>query len=197
MTKKHELCLAVLLSILMLGIVFLSGSYASESQEVEFEIIEGGDISGYCEEAYFVVRTESEWEIIWEKHTIIREPPIPCPDINFSKNVVICAFMGKYPTAGYAISIERIWTDGGQAHVEIIKSSPPEDFAVAQVITCPYMFALLEKIDLQFVFHVAEKNGAVTDYVLTEFPTAIYAVLILVAFSVAIVALKSIKKLNP
>lgn len=61
MIKKRELCLTVFLLLLMLGVAFLNGGYASESQEVKFEIIESGDISGYGEEAYFVVRTESEW----------------------------------------------------------------------------------------------------------------------------------------
>jgi len=163
---------------------------------MEFEIIESGDISGYCEEAYFVVKTESEWEIIWEKHTVLQASPTLSPDVDFSKNVVICAFMGRCPTAGYAISIERIWTDGEQVHVEIIKSSPPEEFAVAQVITCPYMFASIEKLDLPFVFHVAEKNGAVTDYVLPEFSAATYLLVVFIALSAAIIALKDLKRLN-
>jgi hypothetical protein len=174
----------------MLGVVFLNGGYASENQEVNFEIIDSGYISGYCEEAYFVVRTESEWEMIWERHTILQEPPPSCPNVDFSKNVVICAFMGRCPTAGYSIYIEKIWTDEEQVHVEIFKRSPSGDLVVAEVITSPFVIASLEKIDLQFVFHVAEENGTTTDYVLPEFSTATYLLVAFASLSVALIALK-------
>lgn len=130
--------------------------------------------------------------MIWERHTILQEPPASCPDVDFSENVVICAFMGRCPTAGYAICIEGIWTDGELVHVEIIKGSPPEDFAVAQVITCPFIIASIESIDLHLVFHVAEEDGTTTDYVLPEFSATTYLFVVLAALSAAIAAFKAL-----
>ncbi len=197
MRQKRKLHLAFLL-IFMLGTVSPAfiWSYASENFEIEFEVIGIGDMSGYCEEAYLVVRTETEWEAIWEKHTLSELSATPHPRIDFTGSIVVCAFMGRRPTAGYSISIQRIWTDGKQVHVEIAKSSPPEDFAVAQVITCLFTFAMLEKTDLHFIFQATEENWSTNEYVLPEFSTITHVLLTLVILSAAIVKMKFSKRLN-
>ncbi|RLI41210.1 hypothetical protein DRO69_11865 [Candidatus Bathyarchaeota archaeon] len=192
MTLNRRVCFTVFLFLVQILILstsmFLKGSCASENREVEFNIIDSGDISGYLGEAYFVVRTEDEWESLWEIHTAPQLHPPKIPEVDFLNNVVVCAFMGKRPTLGYSISIEKIWTDGERVHVEVIKCSPPEDFALAEVITCPYVIVSMETTDLDFVFHVIE-DGKIVDYVLPEFSGTAYMLLI-IFLSVALVALK-------
>lgn len=161
--------------LLVFSKLILGGCYASV-RVVKFEILEKGDFSGYCEEAYFVVKAEDDWIEVWERHTLVREPKEPPPSIDFSVNFVVCAFLGQCPTAGYSMDINRIWTDGERVFVEVVKHSPPDGFAVALMITYPYVLVLVERIDMAFVFCVINRDGDIVEHVLAEFPSAIFCV---------------------
>lgn len=191
MRFKNGLCLAVFLVLLMLGStsLIIGRSQASTQQDLQFEVIDWGDQSGYGEETYLVVRTEAEWAKVWEKHTATRMPRTQHPEITFSKNMVICAFMGKRPTTGYGISVERIWTDGESIYVEIAKYSPPKNAIVGQALTYPYVFISLERTDLEVVFKVTEEDGTVNEYVLPEFPMVTFALIAFMVILAAMVAL--------
>jgi len=192
MTCKNALCFAAFLALLLLGTSsqFLKASEASENQDVEFGVIDRGDISRYVEETYFVIRTEAEWAKAWEKHTVPYVPKIPYPKINFFEKMVICAFMGERPTTGYSISVERIWVEEEKIYVEIAKSSPPKNAVVGEVLTYPYVFVSLERIDMEVIFHVTEENGTIVEYTLPEFPMMAFALAVFVVLSGALVALK-------
>jgi len=191
MRFKYEFCLAVFLALLVLGItsVIIEGSQASTKQDVEFEVVDWGDQSRYNEETYLVVKTEAEWAEVWAKHTASHMPTTPYPEINFSKNMVICAFMGKRPTTGYSISIRRIWAEGERIHVEIAKSDPPENLVVSEVITYPYVFASLERTDWRVIFTITEEDGTVNEVAIPEFPVMTFALTALMVLSAAIIAL--------
>jgi len=172
--------------------VTLDTGHASE-REVHFEILERGDFSGYGEEAYIVVTNEYEWITLWEKHILLREPKEPLPSIDFSRSLVVCAFMGKCPTTGYSIDIKRIWTDGEQVFVEVVKCGPHEGFAVGEMITCPYVMALTEKTDMPFVFQVLDVGNG-TAAMLAEFSSSAVMTLIVVLGCFAIFIKIKIKK---
>ncbi len=165
-------------------------SEASKSQDLEFEVISCGDISGYVEEAYVLVKDEVQWAEVWKKHTGPYVNEMPCPEIVFSEKMVVCAFMGERHTAGYRISVEKIWADEEKVHVEIVKDAPPKDSVVAQVLTYPYVFVSLERTDADVVFHVTEESGAIVDYVLPEFPLVSYVLTVFAVLSGVLLASK-------
>lgn len=191
MRFKYEFCLVGFLALLVLGItsVFIEGSQASTNQDVDFEVVEWGDQSGYSEETYLVVKTEAEWVEVWAKHTAPYMPTTPYPEIDFSKNMVICAFMGKRPTTGYSISIRRIWAEEEGIHVEIAKSDPPENLVVCPVITYPYVFASLERTDSGIIFTITEENGSINKVAIPEFPVMTFTLIAFIVLSATVVAL--------
>ena len=190
MRLKSKLCLVGFLALLLLStFLFIKGSQASENREVGFAIISQGDISGYGEETYLVVRTEAEWEDVWKKHTVSCLSPTSYPEIDFSGNIVICAFMGRRSTSGYSISIERIWADEERMHVEIAKYGPLENFTVPEIVTYPYVFASLERTELDFIFSVTGEDGTINEYILPEFPTMACMLIAFIALSMVIVVL--------
>lgn len=166
------------MTLLVCLILPFGNCYSAAEQEITFEILDVGDVSGYVEESYLVVKSEVDWVNVWKKHALIREPPEQPPEIDFTKNFVICAFMGTRPTTGYSINVEKVWTDGEKVFVEVVKRCPPEGMVVCQMLTCPYVMVLVERTEMHFVFHVANENGNVVEYVLSEFPSAINAVLL-------------------
>lgn len=158
--------------------------FASD-QEIEFKILEKGDVSGYCEEAYFVVKNVADWVIVWERHTSIREPKEPPPSINFSANFVVCAFMGQRPTTCYSIDVDRIWTNGELVFVEIVKHVPHKGFATGQIITYPYVMVLMEKTDMSFVFNITDEE--VPKSIVTEFSSSALWIILIVVFMMFLV----------
>ncbi len=181
MRHRNELNLITFI-LLMLSVTLplLKVGEASEKQDIEFEIIDYGDISGYDEETYLIVKTEAEWTNVWKKHTIPFLSEQSVPEIFFSEKMVTCAFMGKRPTTGYDISVEGIWVEEGKIHVEIAKRSPSKNTAVATVLTYPYVFVSLERTDLEVVFRVTEENAETDEFIIPEFSIATFAA----AFSV-------------
>jgi len=184
MQQRDNWHLVALLALLLLGFtsLMIGKSAAFEGQDIPFEVIDHGDISGYLEETYLAAKTESEWAEIWKNHTAPITTESRCPTIDFSKNMVICSFMGKRPTSGYSMSIGRIWAEGQTVHVKIVKHCPSNDSVVCQVITQPYMFALLEKTESEVVFEVEEETETNDSTPAPEFPTATLA---LAGFAIA------------
>jgi hypothetical protein len=193
MRLKCRVGLLFIMVLLVASMLFFKNGYSNGEKDIVFEILEKGDVSGCCEENYVVVGNEDEWVSVWERHALIREPAEPPPEIDFSKFMVVCAFMGRRPTTGYSIDIKRIWTDGEKVFVEVVKSCPPEGLVVCEMVTCPYVMVLVERTDMHFVFQVVDENGGTAEYVLSEFPLAKFAFLIFAFLLAAAVTLK-IKK---
>ncbi|MEM2280604.1 MAG: protease complex subunit PrcB family protein [Candidatus Bathyarchaeia archaeon] len=174
--------------------MFALGCGRASGQEIKFEILEKGDCSGYCEEAYIVVKTEAEWVKIWERHTFIRMPHEPPPCINFSRSLVVCAFMGKRPTTGYSINIERVWTDGEHVYVKVVKQSPYEGLVTCQMVTCPYVMILMEKMDIPFVFWIVDENGETGKHKLTEYSPAVLSGIMLTLLLMTTLIVKKLRR---
>jgi hypothetical protein len=116
--------------------------------------------------------------------------PPPCPEADFSKDFVICAFMGRRPTSGYSIAIERIWTDEERMHVQIVKISPPENFTVAQVLMSPYVFVSSEKVDMKVVSDVANGSRVIAEPILPELFSGGCLTIAFIALSGAVIGLR-------
>lgn len=190
---ENGLCLFTLLFLLVVPMLLFKNVYSIAEREINFEILEKGDVSGYCEENYIVVRNEDEWAEVWRRHTLIREPAETPPEVDFSKFMVVCAFMGWRPTTGYSINVEGIWTDGEKVFVEVIKRGPPEGLVVCEMVTCPYVMVLVGRTEMHFVFQVVGEGGETTEYVLDEFSSLVSVSVLFTFLFVTIIMLK-IKK---
>lgn len=192
MRRINVLCVAVFLALLLLSSTssILKVSKTLENRDLEFQVIDQGYISGYCEETYLVVRTEDEWAEVWEKHTTLHMVKMPYPEIIFSENIVVCAFMGERCTTGYSISVERIWTDEERIHVEITKCKPPEDAIVGEAFTYPYVFASFKRTELEIVFNITEEDGTIKEHILPEFTMVAITLTAFLFLSAVMVALK-------
>ncbi len=162
---------------------------ASESMDLEFDVFEWGVESGYTEETYLVARTQSEWDVIWVRHIAPYIPSTPSPDVLFSEKMVVCGFMGTRPTAGYSISINRMWVDGNRVHVELVKHNPGNQCVVAQVLTHPYVFASLNQMDIPVIFDVDVVTGTNEEPVIPELSFPEFTLATFLVFSILIFTL--------
>jgi hypothetical protein len=160
----------ILILVISCAVWMIEPNPALMEQELPFQIIASGGLSGNSEEEYLVIRTNTGWEALWTKHVIFVMPPPPAPGIDFSSELVVCAFMGERSTGGYSISIEQVWAYKGEIHVEVVKHSPPPDTAVVQVVTFPYVFVSMEKTAMDFTFDVTDEDGRNSSYQLPRSP---------------------------
>ena len=77
-----------------------------------------------------------------------RNPPV----IDFERNIVLVAFMGKKPSTGYAIGFEPwVHIEGGVARVRVIEQTPEPGTVLGMVITSPFVMARLARVDFREV----------------------------------------------
>lgn len=116
-------------------------------REVPFSTVDRGVTSGIKEAGFFVLKTEEEWRAFWRRHAS-STPPV----LDFSREMVIAAFMGEQRTGGFSIEIQKVEDKGGLLKVLVQKTLPAPESPVLQVLTQPYHIIRLAKTDLPVRF---------------------------------------------
>jgi hypothetical protein len=96
--------------------------------------LDKGDQSNVDDARQVVVRTEAEWVKLWNQHS----PDHKRPAVDFSRQMVIGAFMGSRPTAGFSIDILSTIQANGVLTVRYREVIPTRNAVTAQVITSPF-----------------------------------------------------------
>ena len=99
-----------------------------------FVSVAQGAMSNIEEPRTVVVRTAAEWQALWKEH----DPERPPPAVDCAQATVVGVFLGSRPTAGYAVEITAVKTEGTRTIVEYVERQPSRDDFVAQVLTSPF-----------------------------------------------------------
>ena len=111
---------------------------SSTEKALAFQTVAKGFRSGIRAPLQTVVRTESEWHALWQKHTSLQSNPPALPPIDFKSEIVVAIFLGEKPTGGSAVEItgaER--SDGALTVTYDEKSSRPGGMTI-QAFTQPF-----------------------------------------------------------
>jgi hypothetical protein len=96
-----------------------------------------------------VVRSAAEWKALWLRlPAVLDGRPAPPPKVDFAKETVLAVFMGRKPTAGYAVRIAEARIKGGKLVVTLRERTPPPGGVAAEVLTAPYCLAAVKKSPL-------------------------------------------------
>jgi hypothetical protein len=101
--------------------------------EVQMETLNADWMSGIYKPEQVVIRTDAEWQSLWQRHA----PGRTAPAVDFSKNMVVAVFLGSRPSGGYAVQISGVRTVGNTLVVQWNESRPGPGQVAAQVITSP------------------------------------------------------------
>ena len=96
--------------------------------------IDKGDHSNMDDAKQAAVKTVEAWKQLWQQHS----PDRPLPAVDFTKEMVVGAFMGSRPSAGYTLEIVSAIEASGTLVVRYSEASPSRGTMTAQVITSPY-----------------------------------------------------------
>ena len=123
------------------------GSMKSLPEDIEFETLGSGNLSGLDGTCGLVIRSDAEWQRLWGAHCAIQTGGPPCPEVDFEREMVVAWVLGDRPTAGYGVTVESVRRDGDRLVVEAVESGPPEGMMAAQVITRPNVFVRVPRHD--------------------------------------------------
>ncbi len=124
----------IALAIALAALLQTSAPAKTPQAPVEPMTLDKGDQSNVDDAKQAVVRTEAEWEKLWNQHS----PDNKRPAVDFSRQMVIGAFMGSRPTAGFSIAIVSTIEANGVLTVRYREVMPPRNAITAQVITSPF-----------------------------------------------------------
>ncbi|MGI5862288.1 MAG: protease complex subunit PrcB family protein [Myxococcales bacterium] len=111
---------------------------------------------GSRKRAFLVVRTRPEWDALWSA-----PHGQPAPQLDFSEQMVLAAFAGRKPTAGYSIRVERVARAGAEQIVEVVESSPAPGCQLAEAPTYPFHLVAVPRWEgtVRFVVETRARAG--------------------------------------
>lgn len=108
-----------------------------------------GGFSGIQQPLQQVITDPAQWEKIWTAHNAGRKSEQARPEIDFTKEMVIVAAMGRKNTGGYSIEISKAEPSGGKLMIYVTRKAPRPGGMSLQALTAPFHMAALPKTDLE------------------------------------------------
>jgi hypothetical protein len=150
---------------------------ASFNKEEYFTTIAKGKYCQWDEEMYLVIQDRETWEKVWTAADIQRTPEYRdknndieyrgVPRIDFTKNMVIAAFMGNCPTPDFSIEINRIvkntvyiirhvpsYLKSISSHKELKLGTMKIVPIVSSINSCPYHLIITPILTEPVEFHI-------------------------------------------
>lgn len=93
--------------------------------------------SGIGDRRRLVIRAIEDWHALWTELTILQVPQPDPPGIDFDRQMVIVATMGRQSTGGHLITIPAVHEHGGKLFVEVVEVSPGPGCVTTQALTAP------------------------------------------------------------
>lgn len=114
---------------------------------VAFTTVARGSDSQIMEPREVVIRTMGEWQTLWKEHSAQR-----LPAVDFSRSTLVGVFLGTRTTAGYAVDVVSVRSQGNTTVVEYREQRPPAGALLAQVLTAPFHLVSVPRTDAKIEF---------------------------------------------
>ena len=134
-----------LLGLLLTGC--LSPSRAAEGLPVRS--LARAAFSGIQDPKQEVIKDKAVWEETWARHVSKAKGAPPRPDVDFTKEMVIMAAMGRKNSGGYSIQVTSVKPVGDKLQVNITQIAPPPGAMTIQALTSPIQFVAVPRSDLE------------------------------------------------
>lgn len=125
-----------------------------EPADTPFISVSRGTLSGITSPGAHVARDAASWKALWADHARVLMPAPALPAVDFSSYLVVFASGGSRPSAGYALSVQRVHPEGSQLIVEARESAPAAGSLQAQVVSSPYEIVLVPRTGSELVLRV-------------------------------------------
>ena len=121
------------------------------TDRVSFKTIDKGIRSGIREPLETLIRSQTEWQSLWRRHTSTSTVPAPLPVVDFDKEIVAAVFLGEKPTGGYGVEISSAEVADRSLTVFVGETSPKPGAMVTQAINQPFHIVRIETAGVETV----------------------------------------------
>ncbi|HEV8357634.1 MAG TPA: protease complex subunit PrcB family protein [Gemmatimonadales bacterium] len=100
-----------------------------------------------------VVGDPAAWRALWDGVTWGVSPEPPLPAVDFSRDLVLVAAMGRRPTGGYAVTIDSVYRHERGTAAYVTETEPGTGCITTQALTAPAVGVTVPKevAPIQFV----------------------------------------------
>jgi PrcB C-terminal len=148
MMYLHRNVISLIQLFTFLFLLFTTVACAKQPETLHLQVIEREIQSGETNETmHFMVISDAQQfdEVYDEIHAVDFQKP-PRPEIDFDRQRVLIAFMGQKSTAGYEINFApTVLHQADTLTIAVETQSLAPGAIAAQVITSPYVMAVVEK----------------------------------------------------
>ncbi|MBH9551942.1 hypothetical protein [Inhella gelatinilytica] len=95
----------------------------------------------------YVLRTEADWQRVWNLHQPATFAPVPLPRVDFNQFMVLGLTLGTGANGCYGLSIQRVLATSSQAVVEYRFMEPGPNSACTLALVPLTDFAVVRRID--------------------------------------------------
>lgn len=139
------------IGLLLVGALAV-GTRAAES---ELRTLARGSQSGVKKADRAVARNQEEWQALWKRHAGDASTA-EAPKVDWSKEMVLAAFMGTRNTGGYSVQISSAKEQAGKLVVLVEAKTPRPGGLVTQSITSPFHMVAAPKSSLPVSWSISE-----------------------------------------
>ena len=143
---------------LLATLALLQTEPAAKGEPVPFMILDKGQGSSFQEAQERYITSQDEWLQIWARRQANLDTKKPHPPVDFDRDVVIVATLGRKSTGGYTIEITRIVKSKDDIQVFVRRNSPPAGGKVITAESSPFVLARMKKPDRPVTFLDEEKK---------------------------------------
>lgn len=139
--------LVFLFAVMMFGVSACKSSGSSREDAHGFRSLLRGYHTGLTGSGLRVARTADEWKALWAEHTSHMLPRPVAPDVDWTREMVVCALLGERPSGGFSIQIEEVDRKPKPWIVYARERVPAEGALVPMMTTAPYHLVVTERHD--------------------------------------------------
>jgi hypothetical protein len=133
----------------------MTASPGSGAGSIPFTVLAEGAQSGIEDERTVVILDQPTFHDLWASHGAVFVPPPSPPEVDFAGEMVIAAFAGARPTAGYRLGIAGIEERDRRIHVALVLNRPGAGCMTAQVVTQPHVWVKIRRSALPVEFRTS------------------------------------------
>jgi hypothetical protein len=108
--------------------------------------------SGLDRRAQIIVRDSASWASLWREIVRPHSPVAALPAVDFSREMLVIASMGRRSTGGYAIWVDDVRVVNDTLRIALWEQSPGPRCGTPGALTAPVALARLERSTLPVAF---------------------------------------------
>jgi len=118
------------------------------------------EYSGLNDSVRTVVRDSAAWQQLWDRVNAPYVPKPPRPDVDFHREMIVVAAIGREPSGGYDVVIDSAAEDTSSIEVVVRRTIPGERCLTTAAVTQPVDLAKIPASDKPVRFREREQRVA-------------------------------------